>query len=171
MVEWLPELPVSYDCSVPHSDPYEPQPGGCCSLWPFFLGSLVELPYTLPQDHTLFTLLRAGSVDLWLSQVDAIEQRFGLVQCLSHPDPGYFSDGHFRLVSTVANEMSIAIHNAALYEYITDQAMRLAVSIASCRATPTSSARDNTPTAFTGVPLPMSSSWKASRNRTSVRCT
>src|SRR5205823_1135691 len=78
VVEWLPELPVSYDCSVPHSDPYEPQPGGCCSLWPFFLGSLVELPYTLPQDHTLFTLLRAGSVDLWLSQVDAIEQRFGL---------------------------------------------------------------------------------------------
>jgi len=92
VIEWLPELPVSYDCSVPHSDPYEPQPGGCCSLWPYFLGSVVELPYTLPQDHTLFTLLRSKSVDLWLSQVGAIERRFGLVQCLSHPDPGYLGD-------------------------------------------------------------------------------
>jgi hypothetical protein len=92
VVEWLPELGVSYDCSVPHSDPYEPQPGGCCTLWPFFLGQLVELPYTLPQDHTLFTLLGARSVEPWLSQVDAIEQRFGLAQCLSHPDPGYLGD-------------------------------------------------------------------------------
>jgi hypothetical protein len=90
--EWLGELPLAYDCSIPHSDPYEPQPGGCCSLWPFFLGEVVELPYTLPQDHTLFTLLRARSVELWLAQVDLIEQRFGLVQCLSHPDPGYLGD-------------------------------------------------------------------------------
>ena len=47
---WLPELPIEYDCTIPHSDPYEPQPGGCCSLWPFFLGgSVVELPSTLPR--------------------------------------------------------------------------------------------------------------------------
>ena len=92
VVDWLPELPASYDCTMFHSDPYEPQPGGCCTLWPFQLGSLVELPYTLPQDHTLFTLLRQRSVDTWLAQVDAIEQRFGLVQCLSHPDPGYLGN-------------------------------------------------------------------------------
>ena len=57
---WLADLPVSYDCTVPMSDPYEPQPGGCCSPWPFFIGSVVELPYTIPQDHTTFTLLRAA---------------------------------------------------------------------------------------------------------------
>ena len=90
--DWLAELPLSYDCSVPHSDPYEPMPGGCCSLWPFFIGDLVELPYTLPQDHTLFTVLGKRSAETWLSQVDAIESRHGLIQCLSHPDPGYLGD-------------------------------------------------------------------------------
>lgn len=90
--EWLHELPVSYDCSVPHSDPYEPSPGGCCSLWPFMLGDVVELPYTLPQDHTLFTLLRHRTVEPWLAQLRAVEERFGLIQCLSHPDPGYLGD-------------------------------------------------------------------------------
>jgi peptidoglycan/xylan/chitin deacetylase (PgdA/CDA1 family) len=92
VLDWLEELPADYDCSVPHSDPYEPQPGGCCSVWPFLLGRIVELPYTLPQDHTLFTLLRDRSADRWLRQVDAIERRFGLIQCLSHPDPGYLGD-------------------------------------------------------------------------------
>jgi len=98
VIEWLPELGVSYDCSVPHSDPYEPQPGGCCSVWPYFLGGVVELPYTLPQDYTLFTLLGSKSIELWLSQVEAIERRFGLVQCLSHPDPGYLGDRDKRVL-------------------------------------------------------------------------
>lgn len=96
VVPWLAELPVAYDCTVPHSDPYEPQPGGCCSLWPYMLGRIVELPYTLPQDHTLFTLLRHRSVAPWLEQADAIEQRFGLIQCLSHPDRGYLGDADKR---------------------------------------------------------------------------
>ena len=30
VIAWLADLPVSYDCTVPNSDPYEPQPGGCC---------------------------------------------------------------------------------------------------------------------------------------------
>ncbi|HLF00072.1 MAG TPA: hypothetical protein VI540_09260 [Gaiellaceae bacterium] len=89
---WLGELPVAYDASISHSDPYEPQPGGCCSVWPFFIGSVVELPYTLPQDHTLFSLLEAKSVDLWLEQADRIERNHGLVHCVSHPDRGYLGD-------------------------------------------------------------------------------
>jgi len=90
--DWLGDLPVSYDCSMPHSDPFEPQPGGCCSLWPFFIGNVVELPYTLPQDHTLLTLLRHRSLDLWLEQLGRIERLHGLAQVLSHPDPGYLGD-------------------------------------------------------------------------------
>jgi peptidoglycan/xylan/chitin deacetylase (PgdA/CDA1 family) len=92
VVDWLPELPVEYDTTMFHSDPYEPQPGGCCTLWPFSIGRLVEMPYTLPQDHTLFTLLGERSAETWLRLVDAIEARFGLVHCLSHPDPGYLGD-------------------------------------------------------------------------------
>jgi len=94
--EWLRELPVAYDCSIPHSDPFEPQPGGCCSLWPFFIGDVVELPYTLPQDHTLFTLLAHRTPELWLAQLDAIEDEFGLVQALTHPDRGYLGDADKR---------------------------------------------------------------------------
>jgi peptidoglycan/xylan/chitin deacetylase (PgdA/CDA1 family) len=90
--KWLGELPVKYDCTVPMSDPYEPQPGGCCSPWPFFIGSVVELPYTLPQDHLLFTLLRHRTIDAWTDQVKDLEHSFGLIQCLSHPDPGYLGD-------------------------------------------------------------------------------
>jgi peptidoglycan/xylan/chitin deacetylase (PgdA/CDA1 family) len=90
--DWLAELPVSYDCSIPHSDPFEPQPGGCCSLWPFFIGDVVELPYTLPQDFSLFTLLRHRSPQLWLTQVDRIVNEHGLIQAVTHPDPGYLGD-------------------------------------------------------------------------------
>jgi hypothetical protein len=97
-VDWLGELPVEYDCSIPHSDPFEPIPGGCCSLWPFFIGDVVELPYTLPQDHTLFTLLGRRSTELWEAQVEAIERLNGLVQVISHPDPGYLAEPSNRTV-------------------------------------------------------------------------
>jgi peptidoglycan/xylan/chitin deacetylase (PgdA/CDA1 family) len=90
--DWLAELPIAYDASISHSDPFEAQPGGCCSVWPFFIGPVVELPYTLPQDHTLFTLLEARSVDLWLEQADRIERHNGLIHCVSHPDRGYLGD-------------------------------------------------------------------------------
>ena len=92
VIDWLGELPVDYDCSVPHSDPFEPQPGGCCSLWPFFIGDVVELPYTLPQDHTLLTLLGHKTPELWLTQLDRIEELNGLIQILTHPDPGYLAE-------------------------------------------------------------------------------
>jgi hypothetical protein len=96
VVDWLAELPVAYDCTIPLSDPYEPQPGGCCSPWPFFLGEVVELPYTLPQDHTLFTLLRHRTPEVWIDQLDRLERAAGLIQCLSHPDAGYLGDADKR---------------------------------------------------------------------------
>jgi peptidoglycan/xylan/chitin deacetylase (PgdA/CDA1 family) len=92
VIDWLADLPVAYDCSVPHSDPFEPQPGGCCSLWPFFIGDVVELPYTFPQDHTIFTLLGERSIELWRTQLERIERLNGLAQLVTHPDPGYLGD-------------------------------------------------------------------------------
>jgi hypothetical protein len=91
-IEWLSDLPLSYDCSVPHSDPFEPQPGGCCSLWPFFIGDVVEVPYTLTQDLTLMTLLGHRNTDLWRKQFEHIEDLNGLAQLITHPDPGYLGD-------------------------------------------------------------------------------
>jgi hypothetical protein len=90
--EWMSDLPFDYDCSIPNSDPWEAQPGGCCSVWPFFIGDLVELPYTLAQDHTLFTLLRHRSPALWLQVASQIEREYGLIQVIAHPDDGYLGD-------------------------------------------------------------------------------
>jgi hypothetical protein len=92
VIDWIGELPFDCDCSIPHSDPFEPQPGGCCTIWPYFIGRVVELPYTMPQDHTLFTLLRHRTPELWLEQATRIESEHGMIECLTHPDPGYLGD-------------------------------------------------------------------------------
>jgi peptidoglycan/xylan/chitin deacetylase (PgdA/CDA1 family) len=83
---WMPELPVSYDSSFPDTDPFEPHPGGCCSILPFFLGPVVELPMTLTQDHTLFEILRERDIALWRRKANWIARHGGLVTVLVHPD-------------------------------------------------------------------------------------
>jgi peptidoglycan/xylan/chitin deacetylase (PgdA/CDA1 family) len=83
---WMPELGCLYDSSFPDTDPFEPQPGGCCSIWPFFLGDLVELPITMPQDHTLFEILRETSIRRWVQKSEWVAHNHGLVNVLVHPD-------------------------------------------------------------------------------------
>ena len=84
--EWMAELPALYDSSFPDTDPYEPQPGGCCSIFPFFFGDVVELPITLVQDHTLFEILGARSIDCWVEKSGWIAEHHGLVNVIVHPD-------------------------------------------------------------------------------------
>jgi hypothetical protein len=83
--EWMPLLGFAYDSSSPDTDPYEPVPGGCCSWLPFFNDDLVELPITLPQDHTLFVLLR-GDETPWLRKAAALRDRGGMALAITHPD-------------------------------------------------------------------------------------
>lgn len=83
---WMPELSCLYDSSFPDTDPFEPQPGGCCSIWPFFLGDLVELPITMIQDHTLFEILKESSIERWVEKSDWLVSNHGLVNVLVHPD-------------------------------------------------------------------------------------
>ena len=89
VVEWLAELPFAYDCTMPHSDPYEPIPGGTATVWPFMHGDVVELPYTAPQDHTLFNLLGHRDASLWRAQLERVVSAGGLFQALTHPDEEY----------------------------------------------------------------------------------
>jgi hypothetical protein len=84
--DWMPELGFDYDSSSPDTDPYEPQPGGCCSYLPFFNEEQVELPITLPQDHTLFAILRHTSGDVWLDKARHLRERGGMALVLAHPD-------------------------------------------------------------------------------------
>jgi peptidoglycan/xylan/chitin deacetylase (PgdA/CDA1 family) len=83
---WMPELSCLYDSSFPDTDPFEPQPGGCCSIWPFMLGDLVELPITMAQDHTLFEILRERSIRRWVQKADWLVANHGLITVLVHPD-------------------------------------------------------------------------------------
>ena len=85
-VEWISALSFDFDCSFSDSDPYEPQPGGTCSVFPFFLAGLVELPYTLPQDHTMIHLLRLSPMQIWGEKANWIESLGGMVLTLVHPD-------------------------------------------------------------------------------------
>ena len=85
-IEWMPALNMEYDSSFPDTDPYEPQPGGCCSIWPYFIQQLVELPLTLPQDHTLFEILNRTDISLWEQKVNWIEEHGGLALINVHPD-------------------------------------------------------------------------------------
>jgi peptidoglycan/xylan/chitin deacetylase (PgdA/CDA1 family) len=84
--EWMRELGALYDSSFPDTDPFEPQPGGCCSIFPFFLGDLVELPITLPQDHTLWEILRKDSIEHWTRKSDWIVANGGMINLITHPD-------------------------------------------------------------------------------------
>jgi hypothetical protein len=84
--ELMPLLGLDYDSSYPDTDPYEPQAGGCCSWLPYFNRELVELPITLPQDHTLFVILRHKDEEVWLEKTDFLRSRGGMAVSLTHPD-------------------------------------------------------------------------------------
>jgi peptidoglycan/xylan/chitin deacetylase (PgdA/CDA1 family) len=84
--DWMPELGCLYDTSFPDTDPFEPQSGGCCSIFPFLNGDLVELPITLAQDHTLFEILREESIRRWVEKSRWIIENNGLINLLVHPD-------------------------------------------------------------------------------------
>lgn len=82
----IPMLGFDYDSSYPDADPYEPQPGGCCSLLPFFNRGTVELPITLAQDHTLFVILERRDAAVWKEKVEHIRGIGGMALALTHPD-------------------------------------------------------------------------------------
>lgn len=48
------------------------------------------------------------------------------VLMLNSRETGYFGEEHLRLLSTIASEVAIAVHNAELYNFINEQASRLA---------------------------------------------
>lgn len=84
--DWMHELPVEYDSSFPDSDPFEPQPGGCCSIMPFAFGDVIELPLTMMQDHTMFEILREPGIRRWTEKADWIMRHHGLISLNVHPD-------------------------------------------------------------------------------------
>ncbi len=84
--DWMPLLDFDYDSSFPDTDPFEPYSGGCCSWLPFFNDHLVELPITLPQDHTLFAILGHPDESLWVEKIAYLRDRGAMALLITHPD-------------------------------------------------------------------------------------
>ncbi len=99
-LNWLHELGIQYDMSTFDTDPFEPQPDGRDTIFPFFIPHLgkagqgsasglngyVELPYTLPQDSTLFLLLGETTPEIWFRKLDWVAAHGGMVLLDTHPD-------------------------------------------------------------------------------------
>lgn len=102
-LEWIAELNVEYDCSTFDTDPFEPQPDGVGTIYPFEVpradgqGSYIELPYTLPQDFTVFVLMKEQGIDFWTKKLDWIAARGGMALLNTHPDYMCFGAGTPRL--------------------------------------------------------------------------
>lgn len=104
-LNWLHDLNIDYDASTFDTDPFEPQPDGVATIFPFWIPrpetngynqpslqssncapGYVELPYTLPQDSTLFLLFREPDFAVWKRKLGWIVQHGGMALLDTHPD-------------------------------------------------------------------------------------
>jgi len=72
--------------SMPNVANLDPQRGGCCTVMPYFIGDILELPLTTIQDYSLFHVLNEHSIDLWRVQLEMILAKNGLASFIVHPD-------------------------------------------------------------------------------------
>jgi len=95
-LNWLHDLKIEYDASTFDTDPFEPQPDSRNTIFPFWVsngnGGYAELPYTLPQDSTLFLLLQESEPNIWVKKLDWIAQHGGMALLNVHPDYLRFPD-------------------------------------------------------------------------------
>ena len=128
---WLHDLDVKYDSSTFDTDPFEPQPNGVDTIFPFWIpasatpdsnapfadsgsstAGYVELPYTLPQDSTLFLILGEDSPEIWIRKLDWIAARGGMALVNVHPD-------YVRFDGTAPSPRTYRIdHYRQLLEYV-----------------------------------------------------
>lgn len=98
-LDWLHDLEIDYDSSTFDTDPFEAQPDGVQTIFPFWVyhdltqTGYVELPYTLPQDFTLFILMKEKNIDIWKQKLDWIAEKGGMALVNTHPDYMNFKEG------------------------------------------------------------------------------
>ena len=88
---WMHALAVEYDCSTFDTDPFEPEPDGVGTIFPFWVAGpngsgYVELPYTLVQDFNLFVVLRERDISIWKRKLDWVAAHGGMALITTHPD-------------------------------------------------------------------------------------
>ena len=99
-LDWIRDLDIEYDSSTFDTDPFEPQPDGVGTIFPFWVSGktgqkgYVELPYTLPQDFLLFILMGQKNIDTWKAKLDWVAGKGGMALLIAHPDYMNFSNGN-----------------------------------------------------------------------------
>jgi hypothetical protein len=83
---WYDAFNFSFDMSMPNVAHVDPQRGGCCTVMPYFIDKILELPVTTTQDYMLFHILNVRSIDLWKKQIELIIEKNGLASFIVHPD-------------------------------------------------------------------------------------
>lgn len=127
-LDWLHALDIGYDSSTFDTDPFEFQPDGAGTIFPYWIPTpkllrsdtvspfgrpgYVELPYTLPQDSTLFLVLQEKTPETWIRKLDWVAKNGGMVLVNVHPDYMRFP-GEAESKRTYPCE-----HYIALLEYI-----------------------------------------------------
>jgi hypothetical protein len=97
-LDWLHALNIQHSTSTFDTDPFEPQPDGVKTIFPFMVQNgipgkgYIELPYTLPQDFTLFILLKEERIDIWMEKLAWIAKSGGMALLVTHPDYMNFDD-------------------------------------------------------------------------------
>jgi hypothetical protein len=84
--EWFDELDFEFEMSVPNVAHLDPQRGGCCTVMPYFVGKILELPVTATQDYSIFHILNDYSLTLWERQIGMILRKHGILNMIVHPD-------------------------------------------------------------------------------------
>lgn len=93
-LKWMKRLNIEYDSSTFDTDPFEPMPDGVDTIFPFWIGNgshekkpgFVELPYTLPQDSTVFLLFKKTTTAIWTDKLNWIVEHGGMALLNVHPD-------------------------------------------------------------------------------------
>src|SRR5688500_10444704 len=136
-LNWLHALEIEYDMSTFDTDPFEPQPDGVHTIFPFWFSKhgststlksqpsrsgYAELPYTLPQDSTLFLLLEETDCTIWKRKLDWIAEKGGMALLNVHPDylsftgqrtsTMYPSASYRDFLAYAAEKYSAAMHSA-----------------------------------------------------------
>jgi len=90
--DWMHALDIDHCVSTFDTDPFEPQPDAAGTIFPFWVPNtspsqgFVELPYTLPQDSTLFLILQEQTIAIWTRKLDWVAEKGGMVLLNTHSD-------------------------------------------------------------------------------------
>jgi glycosyltransferase involved in cell wall biosynthesis len=117
--KWMSRLDIEYDMSTFDTDPFEPNPDHVGTIFPFWITGeggqtqYLEMPYTLPQDYTLYVILKERTLDTWKRKLAWIVEKGGMALLNTHPD--YCSSG-----VAGKEEYSIALYREFL-EYVREE--------------------------------------------------